>query len=268
MLKNLKTIIFTAIKLAILAYLLLILFIVGFKYLPKEQQDTIHNFCRNLSPAPFQTTSSSMFIGKACDADPRVQNAICKNAVILDGNITKQMYEDLKSAITRDQLPNKLICLRSRGGVTQAAEAISDLIRTHQLDTCLSDYVEYDQAYSSIANNFAAITKQTHSDVMCDSACPFILISGKNRIALGDSFKLRLHSSSSPKYLCVTTIYESSNLDKGNPLLDIVNKSPAEQQAKHQMLYQRSLLTNLKKLDEVSHDDFEKYAILTSSHSQ
>ena len=38
MLKNLKTIFFTAIKLAILAYLLLILFIVGFKYLPKEIQ--------------------------------------------------------------------------------------------------------------------------------------------------------------------------------------------------------------------------------------
>ncbi len=261
MLKNLKTIFFTAIKLAILAYLLLILFIVGFKYLPKEQQDTIHNFCRNFTPAPFESISSSMFIGKACDADPQVQSATCKNAVILDGNITKNMYEDLKSAIKRDQLPNKLICLRSRGGVTQAAEAISDLIRTHQLDTCLSEYVEYDQAYSSVTSNFAAITKQTHSDVMCDSACPFILISGKNRIALGDDFKLRLHSSSSPKYLCVTTIYESSNLDKGNPLLDVVNKSPAEQQAKHQMLYQRSLLTNFKKLDEVSHDDFDKYAI-------
>jgi hypothetical protein len=261
MLKNIKTIFFTALKLAILAYLLFILLIVGFKYLPKEQQDTIHNFCRNFTPAPFQSISSSMFIGKACDADPQVQSATCKNAVILDGNITKEMYEDLKSAITREQLPTKLICLRSHGGVTQAAEAISDLIRRHQLDTCLSDYVEYDQAYSNITTNFAAITKQTHSDVMCDSACPFILISGKNRMALGDNFKLRLHSGSSPKYLCLTTIYESANMDKGNPLLDVVNKSPAEQQAKHQMLYQRSLLTDFKKLDEVSHDDFDKYAI-------
>ncbi len=266
MLKQLKTIFLTATKLAFLLFLLVCLYVITFQYLPKEQQNAIHNFCRDFGKSKFNSTAGKVYVGKACDFDSQVIASTCQNAVILDGPIGKEMYEDLKSSIELEQLPHRLICLRSRGGATMGAKAISDLIRTHQLDTCLSDYVEYDKVYASTTKNFTAIAKQTHSNIMCDSACPFILIAGKNRIGLGNSFKLKLHRSASPTYLCVTTIYKNSDLAKGDPILDIVNKSPVHELEQHQMLYQRSLQTDFKKLDEVSHDDFDKYGIFTIQH--
>ncbi len=268
MLSKMFSVISTSIKIIILIILFGFLYNQIYLVLPKEQQRAIHNFCRNFDIFQFDSSSGKVFKGKACDYDSQVITSSCQNAVILDGTIGFEMYEDLKSAIENKQMPNQLICLRSPGGVIEGAEKIAELIRSQQINTCLSDYVEYDAVYEKSSKSFKPITKQSHNAIDCTSACPFILIAGKNRTALGDNFTVKLHHPGTATFTCAGTIYSNADLSKKNGLLNMVKQSPADEFEQHQMLYQRAVQTNFRKFDNVCHCDFEKYRLFTTKPSQ
>ncbi len=265
MFKNFISNLATVVKFIILVCLVILLYNEAFLYLPKEQQAAIDNFCRTLSPIRFDSSTGKLYSGKACALDTAGKPMACQSAVFLDGPIGREMFESFDSAIKQQQLPQRLVCLRSNGGLLIGAERIAKLIRREQLDTCVADYVEYNAVYDKSTQRFIELSNITHSNVSCGSACPFMLLAGSKRLALGQQFSIKLHHPGRPSKTCLGTVYQNSDLSKENVLLSLVEQSPEADLAAHKQLYQRALRTpfRMNKTDHVSHEDFATYRLFT-----
>lgn len=265
MFKNFISNLTTVVKFIILVCLVILLYNEAFLYLPKEQQVAIDKFCRTLSPVKFDSSAGKLYSGNACALDATGKPTACQPAVFLDGPIGREMLESFDLAIKQQQLPQRMVCLRSNGGLLRGAERIATLIRREQLDTCVADYVEYNAVYDNSAQRFTNLASVTHRDVSCDSVCPFMLLAGSKRLALGQQFNIKLHHPGAPSKTCLGTVYQNSDLSKENVLLSLVKQSSEADQAAHFQLYQRALQTPFrrKKPDHVNHADFAKYRLFT-----
>jgi hypothetical protein len=257
----------TVVKFFILVCLVIVIYNEAFFYLPKEQQAAIDSFCRSLSPVKFDSSAGKLYSGNACALDAAGNPMACQTAVFLDGPIGREMFESFDSALKQQQLPHRMVCLRSDGGLLKGAERIAQLIRREKLDTCVADYVEYTAVYDKSTQRFTPHATTTHHDVSCGSVCPFMLLAGTERVALGQQFNIKLHHPGTPSKTCLGTVYQNSDLSKENVLLALVQQSPSQDAAAHHFLYQRALQTNFrkKKPDIVSHTDFAKYRLFTKS---
>lgn len=197
-----------------------------YKVLPAEYKKSISNFCADFDVFKFKTASGAVYLGQACDynhTENNVKRGSCVAAVVLDGTIGNEMLFAFESAIQSNLINHMPVCFRSRGGVASSSVKIAALIRQYNLDTCMSDYVEYNQRYHIVKNKFEAIAPQSYADVYCSSMCPFILIAGKHRYALGDQFVIQLHHTGKRSVNCVNTFYENSDLTENNYYLDMVS---------------------------------------------
>lgn len=237
-----------------------------YKILPTDYKKSISKFCADFDVFKFKTDSGAVYLGQACDFNHNaVLRGSCVTAIILDGTIGNEMLLAFEAAIQSDLIQNMPVCFRSHGGVASGSVKIAALIRQYNLDTCMSDYVEYKQRYHTGKNKFEDIAEKSYSDVYCASMCPFILIAGENRYALGDNFAIQLHHTGKRSVNCVNTFYENSDLTENNYYLDMVSQSAEKDKKQHYLLYQRALKTSFtsKKLDSLCHCDFEQYALFT-----
>jgi hypothetical protein len=114
----------------------------------------------------------------------------CVDAILVygeidDGTISSfdKLYPDVKDHIDT-------VCFLSWGGGTQAALKLAKRIKYYELNTCIGEHI-------SIHIDGEWKTWQAKSDnpalPYCKSICPFIMLAGKERIAIGEQFEIRVH---------------------------------------------------------------------------
>lgn len=79
----------------------------------------------------------------------------------------------------------KTVCISSRGGVSSEAMRIADNIYTHQRNTCLA------KKYNLDSNGFKSISG------ICQSACTWMLLAGKERILYDGKVLMGFHGARS-----------------------------------------------------------------------
>lgn len=199
-------------------------------------------------------------LGKACEFFPgteKVNKNSCINAVILAGYIGEGMdkkFDELLGGTSK--LPDT-VCFASHGGVTKSAENIANKIRELNFNTCMADYLDFDNG------------AETKIPPVCNSACPFMLLAGKSRIALGSTFSINVHHTG--RWFNLPFSYKVGlntpllRMLYSPPLKAIVEASGPEDKEKHMALYERSLLHDFDDipLDRIDPDDYEAYNIFT-----
>ncbi len=131
---------------------------------------------------------------------------VCDTKVILlQGEIVKDSVEKVKAFLEKENISsdqnNMMICLDSPGGNRQAAVAIGEEIARRGLDTCL-------------AEKYTLLTgEMQHRTTVCASACPYILLSGEKRIAIGEALIIAGHSSGDYLLFCGCTFKVGDSKD-------------------------------------------------------
>lgn len=120
----------------------------------------------------------------------QVDTSSCKDAILIFGFIDNgtiksfdELYPNVKNRIND-------VCFLSRGGGTQAALELAKKIERYQLNTCVGEHVsiwidEEWEIWKTKTGNPAT--------VYCKSVCPFILMAGKERVAIGERFEIKVH---------------------------------------------------------------------------
>lgn len=130
----------------------------------------------------------------------------CIESIILSGRIDNLLVEKFKRRIAENKASTKkvdTVCLSSKGGKTHSALLIHGLIREHNFNTCIGDYIKV-KLPSDADENLKSIAAKVElpaltNDVNCASACPFILLAGKERIGKG-VFKVKVHGAGKTWY--------------------------------------------------------------------
>ena len=198
-------------------------------------------------------------VGKACAyirGTKNVDEGSCIDAIILAGKVGQGMEQSFYNLLTNRTEHPKMVCFRSEGGDTKSAENIAHVIRERGLDTCLADYIEINNGY--------------WEDTYCTSVCPFMLLAGHSRIALGDTFKIGVHHTGMMMNLPVIGKFAKhtpvARMIFFPPLKPIVESSSAQDKEKHKALLERSNLTDFNDMDYIASNDYPKYAIFTDNN--
>lgn len=123
--------------------------------------------------------------GKTCNQE----TTTCIDSFNLQGAIDKGDGKAFISKLSKLKLEKpdiNTVCLDSGGGRNDAAAEIAAEIRRLELNTCVGDI--------SFKNDDPGPETGIRYTNTCASACTFILLSGKERIAIGERFKLGMHS--------------------------------------------------------------------------
>tara|TARA_R110001583_G_scaffold193090_1_gene360695 strand:- start:2497 stop:3309 length:813 start_codon:yes stop_codon:yes gene_type:complete len=121
------------------------------------------------------------------NVNEEADSEVCQESFVMFDEINMKALDALKKAHSLYPEVNT-VCFRSFGGSTTAGLQIAQYIETNTFNTCMSGTVklspEYDSRVSKVAsgeNNF------------CHSTCPFVLLAGEKRYAIGDQFKIKVH---------------------------------------------------------------------------
>lgn len=153
---------------------------------PPSSQESVVSIVSLFAPGLHTTVE----YGKACDQNQKN----CIDAFIYRGAFTKRSDKKFAQRLQElvEQHPQtKIVCFDSPGGRVKEAAAIAKEIKRRKFDTCVADM--------TIVDSDSNDTKIKYTD-QCQSACPLVILSGINRIAVGQHFKIGLHSLSSPYY--------------------------------------------------------------------
>lgn len=152
----------------------------------------------------------------------------------------------------RSGKPFKTVCLHSRGGDMRFAADIGEWIKNHDFDTCLADrYL--------LADGLTLINTE------CDSACPWVLLAGLNRIQFGESFSIEVHHPGGTLSVCFCEMKINSYADWEHLDLveDMLNYKPSKDLEDHLKLFERSQETHHSESDLIEVAEWEKYSIFT-----
>ncbi len=201
-----------------------------------------------------------VFLGEACalkDDGKDIDNATCKAAIILAGSIGEGMFEAFENFLLENKEHPNLVCFMSNGGELNGAEKIANKIRGEGLDTCMSDRIKVTgkDLSSKIASN-------------CESACPFVLLAGSNRVAIGSDFKITVHHPGSTTSFCICDIKFNKDgfTDSENVYTRIIQASAEDVRDSHMDFYRRAMSTPFYEdsLDLIKYEEFKKYKLFTS----
>ncbi|WP_439821520.1 hypothetical protein ACSPX5_09330 [Pseudomonas sp. HLG18] len=124
-------------------------------------------------------------IGEACNKE----STDCKkNVLIIIGAIddgTAKAIDHLAETATFDT-----VCFSSPGGSAGIAQDIGNWIKSRHFNTCMAERYKLEGGIGI-------------SNVQCLSACPYLLLMGKTRVALGSDFSIGVHRSGVTFDLCV-----------------------------------------------------------------
>lgn len=127
--------------------------------------------------------------------------------VVRDSNVA--IVEGLQSAILMNP-KIRTVCFNSPGGDNDSAAAIGKKIALLRLDTCF--------AGKYLRSNGVVVTS-----VVCNSACPLILLAGQERISYGNALNVGLHSSSGSCILCGFTLMRYENKEAMKSLGNLIS---------------------------------------------
>lgn len=152
---------------------------------PSSHEDVV-----NIVSIFFPGRDTTLEYGKACDQNQKN----CIDAFIFRGAFTKrsdQKFGQRLQELVEKHPDTKMVCFDSPGGRVEEAAAIAKEIKRLKFDTCVADMTIIDSEENDINLKY---TDQ------CQSACPLVILAGTHRIAVGQHFKIGLHSLFSPYY--------------------------------------------------------------------
>lgn len=227
-------------------------------YITTKYDKTLHTSYDQTSV----TTSSGLTYdkastGRACQYLPQTNTVdpnSCIDAIILAGSVGEGMRRSFIGLLESEaDLPN-IVCLDSGGGVTKSAEWIAEIIRQRELNTCMADYLELENG-------------SRKTSVSCKSVCPFILLAGHERKALGNTFSIGVHHSGRMMNLPLVGKFAKHTpmlqMLLQPPLKPIVEDSRPQVKEKYMALLERSYQTDLDDMDIIAPEDYSKYAIFS-----
>ncbi|MDY6976692.1 MAG: hypothetical protein SVW51_10780 [Pseudomonadota bacterium] len=185
-------------------------------------------------------------------------DSTCREAILIIGDVGKGMAQSFARFLnTNPERPN-LVCFRTKGGELEGAEQVAHLIRINALDTCVADYVD--------GKHWDLIDV---SPGFCNSICPFVLLSGKNRLAIGNQFKIEVHHPGFVWNWCFCKTKHNVPwfmFDvEANEMTKLIALSPEADKAALTQLYIRAINHPFyeDKLDNVPTSEYENYALFT-----
>lgn len=128
---------------------------------------------------------------KACDDSDNCET----NVILLKGQIVGDsisLLNEIKELVDKDY---SYLCVDSPGGDNVAAEKLGREISRLGLNTCVA------KKYVSL------VSGEEYSSPICNSACPWLLLSGKNRLALTEHADIGFHASLGQIRFCQRTVY-------------------------------------------------------------
>ncbi|HFQ5376546.1 TPA: hypothetical protein ACGUM3_004476 [Vibrio vulnificus] len=148
----------------------------------------------NHSPMSFQ-------LAKAC-----TYNNNCLEGYIVLGsgeitNTTHSRFKEILEIVDKNEIRLSTVCFDSPGGDNEDGGELGKSISILGLNTCLAD------KYYDIDGNLIPKATKFESDsgsrvTTCISMCPFVYMSGKERILVGKSPITAFHSSRSTMLMC------------------------------------------------------------------
>lgn len=131
-------------------------------------------------------------IARACN----ISESFCLNRVLLiRGRITNNTLATLSELYNQSDFQEpEAICFDSIGGDNHAAERLIYVIKGSEVKTCLAE--KYILSDATLIEG-----------VKCNSACPFIFLSGNKRLALGSEFDVGIHHSGFTFNFCFFKCY-------------------------------------------------------------
>ncbi|QJP95691.1 MULTISPECIES: hypothetical protein [Pseudomonas] len=185
-------------------------------------------------------------LGEACNKE----NSTCKkNVLIILGAIddgTVKAIEQLAEKETFDT-----VCFGSPGGSAGVATRIGRWIKSNNLNTCMAEHYKLEGGIDV-------------SNVECQSACPYLLVMGKTRTALGSDFNIGVHSSGVPLDFCVCRF-------KVNEFWPYVSTSDyrkmlegSDEAEIHLRLLSDSLEVDSTSIHRLTQSELEKYAVFNA----
>lgn len=196
-------------------------------------------------------------------------NEKCIDIILINDAITNRTTEQLKSFLVKYTGISNTVCLRSRGGNLEETFKISEIIRAHKLNTCIAEYYETDKVNEPF-NIFGAKTEFLNHKNQCLSSCVFLLMSGKERLAIGSHFDIGIHHPGkmlplfgSRKPLIITDPFFNS---QDNAWVEIIERSTISDKENFYEVYFRALQTDHDDIDFLEIEYLYKKNLVSQVH--
>lgn len=176
-------------------------------------------------------------IADACEKD-RIN--CLENVLLIQGLIDEGTISSIKKLASLNDV--ETICFRSRGGYNDKAQMLMSYIKDNDINTCLAEEY-YIEGKGSISGTY------------CKSACPLILLMGKERFHIGNEITIGIHHSGKVLDFCFTCILFDSGGEGFMPFFS---------DESHIKLFERSRKTPLKNMDFLQRDEWKEYNIFTN----
>jgi hypothetical protein len=182
-------------------------------------------------------------LGKAVIVDACEKEKIncLKDVLLIQGEINQGTISSIKKLNSLNKI--ETICFRSGGGNIQVAQILMSFIKENDVSTCLAEEY-YFKDLGSIDGTY------------CKSACPFILLMGKERFHVGNKIEIGIHHSGNAFDFCFTCFYIDNEGEDFEPYF--TNQG-------HINLFKRSRKTPLKDMDILDPSEWQKYNIFTNN---
>lgn len=235
---------------------ILIVFLFNAYLANNEQADLIT--CLNDYNKDYQENPSGIFKGLAC----KKGQTACQEAAIFIGDVNDSKSTEF--SLFKTAHPDiKMMCFHSPGGSTRAAKALSGEMQKSSFNTCMAEeYYYYPPVLDykrplQVAGELTPVKFKT--EAKCGSACPFLLASGDQRLAIGEEFSIGIHRVSSGS--CETGYKGLPTLHFEHHIQEIVKNLDRDEL--NAMYHEAMAHPSKGKMREVSEEDFQRYNLFT-----
>lgn len=175
------------------------------------------------------------------DACDKTKSKCLKDVVLIHGKIDKSTVSSFYNLYSVRKV--KTVCFHSEGGLNNYAQELMAFIKDKEINTCLAERYHFKD-------------KGVLSNVYCDSACPFVLLMGKERYQIGSDFEIGIHNSGIKLDFCIHCLYINIDASEYRELLT---------NDKHIKLYDRSIETPFSGVESIPANLWTSYDIFTTA---
>jgi len=203
--------------------------------------------CPNFSP-PLTINGNpipNVLIVDACTLD---ESKCLKDVLLIRGQIVEDTDEYVKEVLKAH--PTDTICFSSEGGNTDTSIRIGKLIDSKGLNTCLA------KRYKLNGGKDLALKA-------CESACPYMFLTGTNRVALGEDFRIGVHSSGWHIDCCILKFKFTDNEKSMMKYKNMFLAKRSKDDSKHIALIDLASNEEYSGMDYLERWELEHYAFFT-----
>lgn len=205
-------------------------------------------------PSEYQSDSDIVTIARACDMN---EFHCIENVLLIRGRITSSTSDLIQKAAKKNANEKiHAICFDSPGGDTWVAGRLANGIKSTGLPTCVAEkyIIKHALRKTGVINN-----------VICNSACNFLLLSSDQRISLGYRFKFAAHASGANISLCFCEWPLTSGYMNSLAFGPVIKREDNVDKVKHLAFLEFTKTVPFEKAYYFRKEDFARFAIFNES---